>query len=242
MDLLSLLATLSQSFQRDTVDFAIVQDRLHQVRSAIVMEILSRKGEGARVGFSPNLSQAEWDELWDEVLANGVQSVSNEPSSTAISEFLSSDDVVFRGVQLQDADRGKLCAWLSKFAVAVMSRLAERFPEGDMELLGALEIFNPARAPTDASKLAEYGDHEINLLCEHYCSPKLVGSRVPPPMADARQLKVEWRMFKVKLSKMKSEMESDKTLTATHLIAALLGTGGARENIEKLSQLRAVIC
>ena len=238
VDILSLLATLSQSFRRNSIDFTTIQTRLHQIKSALVQEFLSRKAElGDK--FNPNLSKDDWDDLWDKVLADGVQSVFDEPSSTHVSEFLSGDDNVFRGVALAAVDREELCTWLTKFALAVMSRLCERFAEDDMKVLQALEIFNPLRAPLDPAQLETYGDTEIDMLCSHYGKPKQVDSKVFPAMADPDQLKVEWRLLKHTLSKARAEA-SDST-AASDLIASLLDDDAAMENTTILMQIRQVL-
>ena len=185
------------------------------------------------------MSKDDWDDLWDKVLADGVQSVFDEPSSTHVSEFLSGDDNVFRGVALAAVDREELCTWLTKFALAVMSRLCERFPEDDMKVLQALEIFNPLRAPLDPAQLETYGDTEIDMLCSHYGKPKQVDSKVFPAMADPDQLKVEWRLLKHTLSKARAEA-SDST-AASDLIASLLDDDAAMENTTILMQIRQVL-
>jgi hypothetical protein len=238
-DLLALLATLSQSFQHDTIDYSTVQDRLFQVRSTIVAEFLTRQAQDGE-SFNPNLSQDEWDELWNRVLSDGVESVFHEPTSTHMAEFLSGSDDTFRGVDLTNVDHKELHTWLTKFALAVMSRLAERFPEDDMKILSALEILNPLRVPTDPAKLASYGNKEVDVLCAHYGTPKKVGSKICPPMIDPVQFRVEWRLFKHSLVKMKTQIQKTKE-SSEDLIAAALDSGSVTAQIKVLLYVRIVL-
>jgi hypothetical protein len=60
-------------------------------------------------------------------------------------------------------------------------------------------------------------------------------------MIDPVQLKVEWRLFKDTLARLKARMVADKALTSEVLIAELLSTGSVTAEIEKMLQLRAVL-
>ena len=63
--------------------------------------------------------------------------------------------------------------WIHKLAIAVMSRLAERFPQTDMELCKALEVFSPYKMPAAVAELANYGKDQISALSAHYAPPTL---------------------------------------------------------------------
>ena len=113
----------------------------------IVEEFLSRAPDDGEA-FDPNLPQLEWDKLWNRVIEEGGADFIQGPSSDNVAEFLSStshgeSEANFKGVALHSVQRREFKTWMVKFALAVMSRLAERFPSYSMSVLKALEIFNP---------------------------------------------------------------------------------------------------
>ena len=202
-DLLALLAELSRSYQKDTIDYSTMQTRLLQVRSAVITDFLSQANAGDS-SFDPNLSHDDWNSLWNRTLNDGADFI-KEPTGENISEFLASGET-YQGVELQSGldgskvdlprERKELLVWLTKFAVAIMSRLAERFPIEDMKIFKALEVLNPEKMPADSAELGPYGDDDVQTLCDHYGKPKTVDGVVHPAYVDPKKLKVEWRLFK----------------------------------------------
>ena len=164
VDILAMLSLLSQSFQQDTLDYTTINQRLSQVRETIVDDYIQFVDPEAQC--SPNLSYDDWSNLWNRLVDEG-NGFLKEPSGDGILEFLI-EDGVYKGVQLHSKDKSELLKWLSKYAVSVMSRLAERFPEDSMDVFSALEIFNPSRLSSDPALLRTYGDTEIKVLCDWY--------------------------------------------------------------------------
>ena len=105
---------------------------------------------------------------------------------------------MYQGVQLKlsEGDKGSFLTWICKFALALMSRLAERFPAGDMALMEAMEIFNPSRCPSDRSKLGSYGDAQMEVILEHYGKPKTSGGVTHEAMINPENAQLEWAMLK----------------------------------------------
>lgn len=248
VDLLGLLNLLSQSFQHDIIDFGRVKDRLDQVRSVIISEFLARK-DGEQYGI--DIDSEGWDATWNKILDEGVGSL-EEPSSDKVSEFLSclvqeqalnSNDgdqevkdqfIVFRDVELHDLERQELLKWLHKFAVALLSRLAERFPAKDMSVLQAFEIFNPAKCPPKPDN--SYGKSGVDILCDFYGKDKVVGGVVYPAIINPDDFRVEWRVFKPKLA------EHRKAGTKVEdMMAELLTDGSLTPNIQILLQIKVVL-
>lgn len=189
VDLLALLNLLSKSYQHDVMDFGTVSSRLEQVRSVIIQDFLAQKATDED-GFDPNLNADGWNALWNRVLDEGIGSF-EEPSSETVREFLSNNDA-YHGVEMHSEARSEYLTWLIKYSIAIMSRLAERFPEDDMAIMKALEILNPKKmAGLSKADLKTYGDEEIKLLCEHYGKAKVVDGQIFERYVEPDQLKVE---------------------------------------------------
>ena len=190
VDLLKLMATLSKSFQFDNTDYATVQSRLHQTRSAIISRFLQPAPGSTPV--HADMIEGKWDQEWNALLEDDNPNASDKfesPRGRNVLEFLQScacsflevTDAVykcqFRGFTVHQmcGDSKKFKDWVVKFALALMSRLAKRFPQDDMAIMAAMEIFNPDRCAAKVSSeadLATYGEAELELLIKHYGEAK----------------------------------------------------------------------
>ena len=151
--------------------------------------------------MDPNWGSDKWDLVWNDVLDSGAVAIFKEPTATFTSQFLqstASGEPTYQGAQLKlsGGDKESFCTWISKFALALMSRLAERFPANDMALMEAMEIFNPSRCPKDRSKLGDYGTAELKVILQHYGTPKASGGTTHVAMIDAEAACLEWALLK----------------------------------------------
>ena len=230
-DVMGLLAELSKSFQYDTenIDYSVVSDRLLAVRAALVSDFLRLKttqedeDEGVTSGLCYTQDTEAWNTLWDSVLDGNTHF--DDPTSSTVLEFLEGNGT-FAGVPLHakvdgwddlpkeeqqahiDLERQAVTLWMQKFTIAVMSRLSERFPYKDSEVLEQFEIFNPMskRWPKNEDDFAHYGNAEIDGLCWHYGVPRVGhdadGNPVDmKPMVNSDEVKVGWRLLKSTLKK-----------------------------------------
>jgi hypothetical protein len=160
--------------------------------------------------------EGEWDQEWNALLEDDNPNASDKfesPQGRNVFEFLQScacsflgvTDAVykcqFRGFTVHQmyGDSKKFKDWVVKFALALMSRLAKRFPQDDMAIMAAMEIFNPDRCAAKVSSeadLATYGEAELELLIKHYGEAKTVDGKVFEPMIDADEARSEWELLK----------------------------------------------
>ena len=130
-----------------------------------------------------------------------------------------------------------------KFAVAVMSRLAERFPTDDMEICQAFEVFNPAHMPEDKGSLQSYGTEQLATLAEQYGQSK--GGQ--PAVIDKAGLSSEWQTFRHKLHKHRSDAILFNTSrgksgrSPKQIAEEILATGAAPKNVHKLLCIKLVL-
>ena len=233
-DLLALLAMLSQSFQHDTIDYDTVSTRLAEVRPVIIDEYLQRRADDGGQ-FDPNLSHDEWNVTWNRVIDNG-DDFFDLPTGDRITEFLQNEQK-FRGVDLHSQDRSKLLLWARKFALALMSRLAERFPADSMEVFKALEIFNPKKLPANDSELSVYGCDEIELLACRYG----VDRDGHKALVNTTDLKLEWKLFRKTLLKHRPDAISATGRPIVDIIGDLITSGSTPPNILVLLQIKQVL-
>ena len=153
-----------------------------------------------------------------------------EPTAEHISGFMeAAKSGEYRGVPLHGVDSSAFHTWFVKFAIAVMSRLAERFPTGDMEVFEAFEIFNPAKFPVDSSLHAQYGADGLNELIEHYGTG-------PEPYVEPESLRLEWRLFKTTLKKYKQS-----GLGYVQMVTELFQSGTLTPGIKTLLSIKSVL-
>jgi hypothetical protein len=231
---------LSQSFQHDELDYTTIQTRLFQVRSQIIEDFLHFK-DGEKQ-LSEGSSTAEWDAAWDGQLSASA-SMFDDPSSILLSELLQ-EGSLFRGVELANCSgeaRSKAMLWVHKFALAIMSRLRDRFPAGDMEILEAMEILNPRKLPSDSADLKGYGKQELETIIGHYGSPKSTtsGNFVAP--VDPELLRVQWRLFKHTLHTYKEAGITMRDAWAS-LLPPTSQHGELPSEIEKLICVKLIFC
>ncbi|XP_070562439.1 E3 SUMO-protein ligase KIAA1586-like [Ptychodera flava] len=79
-----------------------------------------------------------------------------------------------------------------KYIDKLVSNLSDRFD--DLGLLGAFKIFVPSNyPPTSSEEYKNYGEQEIDALCEHYgCERNGKDGRICKPVIDSSALKDEW--------------------------------------------------
>ena len=198
--------------------------------------------------FNPNMSHDVWNEVWNKVIdAGGVQFL-QEPAGINIAEFLAGDGV-YKGVQLHGKGPQKLKEWLSKYVVAVMSRLAKRFPQDSMDVFAALEILNPVAMPDDPALHRYYGIAELEVLSDWYGKARPAGGTTHPPLVDPVELQIEWKpeLFKETLkahkdaAKLYISSKQKAGRSRDDIIAELLTTSNAvAPNIRTLLEIRAV--
>ena len=241
-DLLALLAHLSQTFQQDSLDYSTIAIRLQQVRETIVEDFLCCSDSSQ--AFNPNMSHSDWNKVWNGLLDEGHDFI-EEPSGDNVTEFLVGDGI-YKGVQLHSKNRNGLLSWLTKFAVAVMSRLAERFPDDSMRVLSALEVFNPAKAPNDRELLKAYGTAEIRVLSDWYGKTRVADGQQVEPLVDPTELKLEWKLFKKTLVKARADAvlyrdsRGKKGKSVDTITAEWLTSGALTPNIETLLCIKVV--
>lgn len=98
-------------------------------------------------------------------------SIFKEPTSETLSELLSNPNR-FRGVNLNTTtaeEREQDVIWVQNFALALLSRLEERFPTDELNILKALEILNPAKMHVVLPN--DYGKSEVEEIIEHFGAP-----------------------------------------------------------------------
>ena len=229
-DLLQMLALLSQTFQRDIIDYGTVRERLQAVRRALVRGFLPQKRDSELPRFNPDDNKEQWDKVWNRVLEHGIGSL-ERPTAPTIKEFFA-DSATFRGVRLDDAKLEELHKWVVQFALAVLSRLGERFPKDDMEVLDALEVLNPGRLSDED----EYGLDALAVLSRHYGTAKTAESGTVAPMIDGAALELEWHVFREHLAEHKR-----LGLDAASSAARFLQAESAPANITILLQIKTVL-
>jgi hypothetical protein len=79
-----------------------------------------------------------------------------------------------------------------------------------MEIMAAMEIFNPARCPTSREELVDYGNADLETLIKHYGEEKHVGGKVFAPRIDAEQTRIQWELLKETIFKWSKEKHGDK--------------------------------
>ena len=200
-DLLPLLAKLSAKFQADDVDYSQVHRQLENTRSAILRNYLcydSNENED-QPQLSTSMDYEQCVRIWNELHEDGAAGKFMPPSGPNLDGFLQ-EPSVFKGVELSvkpETEGGDAVSefglFAQKFAIAVLSRLAERFPDTDMEMLALFEIFNPTKIPfADVRKLRDYGKSELRKLIDFYGKTSSDGVVVFQPLVDGPQLLIEW--------------------------------------------------
>lgn len=239
-DFLPMLATLSESFQADVIDYSADQSRLFQVRSQITEDFLQFKGGSGQL--AADATSAEWDAVWNKQLESDSSLFEPPTSETAFE--LHSNPEQFRSVKLSGGTpevQEQALKWTHKFALAIMSRLDDRFPAKDMAVLKALEILNPEKMPECSSDLKGYGDQPIQDIIDHYGVRKVSDSgQVSAAMIDGEALRVQWKMFKHVLHKYKVS-ETKAADAFADLLPPRAAHGQLPSEIEKLVCIRLVM-
>ena len=234
-DFLPLLSTLSQTFQHDVIDYSTVQARLGEVRCQIIEDFLQFKDDAKQL--SVDASQQEWNDAWHDQLSCDSE-MFKRPTSILLSELLK-EDACFRGVELEgctDGTQSQAMLWIHKFALAIMSRLDERFPKDDMKILQAMEILNPQKMPEGANRLGGYGDAEIDVIINHYGE---ASGGVAAAM-DGDALRRQWRLFKHTLHTYKQRGVAMRDAFA-ELLPPMAKHGELPSEIEKLICLKLIM-
>jgi hypothetical protein len=236
-DLLKYMATLSKCFQFDTVDYSTVQTRLFQTRQAIISRFLQTSEGHAAV--HANMTEDEWDAEWDALLEEDNPNASDKfqtPQGQNVREFLSEhansrgpcskhggggdgtcstcQECTFREVTVhcKEGDEKTFKDWAIKFAIALMARLAQRFPHDDMSIMAAMEIFNPAHCSAKVKSpgdLLSYGGDELELLIKHYGTAKPGSAGLSRALIDEDAARSEWDMLKHTVHKHKHQSKRD---------------------------------
>ena len=234
-DFLPLLSTLSQTFQHDVIDYSTVQARLGEVRCQIIEDFLQFKDDAKQL--SVDASQQEWNDAWNDQLSCDSE-MFKRPTSILLSELLK-EDGCFRGVELEgctDGTQSQAMLWIHKFALAIMSRLDERFPKDDMKILQAMEILNPQKMPEGANRLGGYGNAEIDVIINYYGE---ASGGVAAAM-DGDALRRQWRLFKHTLHTYKQRGVAMRDAFA-ELLPPVAKHGELPSEIEKLICLKLIM-
>lgn len=227
-DTLGVMNKLSAAFQADLVDYSTIVARLSQTRNLLVSWFL-RPQEGADP-VDPNCDKEAWDKVWNDVLDDGCSTHFQPPTAPHTKEFLAETagtHPTFKGVQLSKSasDETTFLTWICKFAIALMSRLAERFPHDDMKIMQAMEIFNPAHCPRPcAPELDGYGDVDLEVILKHYGTAKVVDGTKFPPMVDADAARLEWAMLKFTISECRESKQKFTEFWRDQLNSGALNT------------------
>ena len=112
------------------------------------------------------------------------------------------DSFYFHEQKITDspAQREQFRSIKEKFLDLLIDNLRSRFP--DNGILYSFSILDPQNLPLE-SDMASYGNDQLEVLCAHYGTAKLVvGSEEKvPPLVEPTSLKDEWVTFKQLLSK-----------------------------------------
>ena len=101
VDVLGLLAHLSQTFQTDGLEYQTVMARLDAVRGVIIEDYLQSTDKRC----SADMTYDEWSELWNKVIDKGLPFAS--PRGVCLEQFLQ-DNEMFQGVKMHSSDPEKL--------------------------------------------------------------------------------------------------------------------------------------
>ena len=198
-DALGLLSRLSQSFQKDNINYDTVQKRLSQVRAALVVGYLSRVQCDEKI--DPDSDYKYWCEVWNELSSDNQSTyLFSDPVGPQLSELMANTST-FQGVKLQ-GDKDSLenfKLFTQNFVVAILSRLSERFPKSDMHMLSLFEFLNPENIPHDnPEELRVYGEGSLKELINFYGKSHGEGC---PAMIDGHALQLEWAVARETFAK-----------------------------------------
>ena len=225
LDMLQYLGSLSRSFQSDGMNYSIFCQRLNETRCCIVDDFLPRVSSAA--ALDPNSDQKFWDNEWNQVLKFGLEAAGYKPAAgstvTAVKEE-TTESAVYRGVELKktDEDEGEMELWHCKLGLAMLSRLAERFPHNDMGLMEALDVFNLSNVPFDKAKLLAYGDVHMQTLIKHYGNSKAPNGKVFQPQVDAKQCVTQWKLMRQTMWKDRTKGTDNSTFWRDQLVGGSL--------------------
>ena len=101
--------------------------------------------------------------------------------------FIDNEETVYKTHVIKDGDpeRKKYSDSAKQFIQQLVDRLECTFPDGD--ILGAFNILNPQKLPTEPCDRSHYGDEELAMLLNHYEHNNLF---------DSAQCQFEWTMLK----------------------------------------------
>ena len=122
-----------------------------------------------------------------------------------------------------------------------MSRLAERFSAGDMEVFAALDILLPQKLPVSPELHAQHSVDEVEVLCNTYGQPQVRGDgSLAPAMIDATSFRMEWKLYKKMMVQLKASIASGRKSEESVMVELLTSTA-VGTNVLKLLQIRRVL-
>ena len=138
----------------------------------------------------------------DQVTLSDVQNNINITIEAIQTQFIGNDGInPTYGTNLQDYLSQhnipilNIPSFISDFANAIITSLKNRFP--DRELYWAMGIYDPQQLPTNNKDLINYGEKEINILCDFYGTKKEQDNTTFDPLLDKKALKSEWGLVKL---------------------------------------------
>ena len=212
VDMLQYLGGLSRSFQTDGINYSVFCQRLQETRSCIVSDFLPRAASAPT--NDADADKKHWDSEWNKVQKYGMEASGYERAcGAAIANVANqtADTAVYEGVKLikMDGDEAGIYLWICKLALSIMSRLSERFPKDDMQLMEALDVFNLMHCPIVIAELGSYGDAEMATLTKHYGQSKTVGVKVFNPRINGAKCLIQWKLIRCSIFNAKHSGKSN---------------------------------
>ena len=140
IDVLTVIGILSLTFQKDSVD-------LSQIRHCLVSTTSTLE------------AMKNGSDQVDVVL----QALGNVPPAGVKNSY--------NGVDIIDNNqlRQRFSNLRESYLNTLMEYLGDRFPENDIDLLECFDkVLNPMRYPNSAAEIQQYGQDQLETLCEHY--------------------------------------------------------------------------
>ena len=119
-------------------------------------------------------------------------------------QFIGNDNVnPTYGTNLQEyllqnnIERSSVPSFIHDFSNSVITSLKNRFP--NRKLYWAMRIYDPQQLPIDNKDLLNYGEEEIDILCDFYGTEIVQNDKVFSQLLEKRDLKSEWGLVKLYL-------------------------------------------
>jgi hypothetical protein len=140
----------------------------------------------------------------DNVTLSDVQNNLNMTIEAIQLQFIGNDDVdPTYGTNLQDyllqnsISKSKIPSFIYDFSNGVITSFKNHF--SNQELYSAMRIYDPQQLPINNNELANYGEKEIDILCDFYGTEKVQDNITFNSLLDKRALKSEWGLVKLYL-------------------------------------------